>query len=334
MRPGRQLPRVHGRRSRASACSPPSCCRKPAPGMEVTTDSARARRTRRRWCWSCCSPTCPKSAIRSTPSSTTGPRRSRSASRVSRRATSRRPISRITRIAVNLDSCIQCTRCRARLPRRAGERRDRLRVPRRALEDRVRSRRSDGRLHLRRVRRMRAGVPDGRADAGARRGHDQARQAGALGVPVLRRRLPAHLQRSRTTRSSTSTAATARRITSRLCVKGRYGFDYVHHKQRLTKPLIRKPGVPKHADFTMDPANPLEYFREASWEEALDLAAGKLKAIRDSAGKIRRRRSPVSARPRAPTKRRTCSRSSCAPVSAPTTSITARGCATHRASRR
>ena len=72
--------------------------------------------------------------------------------------------------------------------------------------------------------------------------------------------------------------------TSRLCVKGRYGFDYVHHQQRLTKPLIRKPGVPKPADFTMDPANPLEYFREATWEEALDLAAGKLKAIRDTHG--------------------------------------------------
>jgi formate dehydrogenase major subunit len=70
----------------------------------------------------------------------------------------------------------------------------------------------------------------------------------------------------------------------RLCVKGRYGFDYAHHPQRLTKPLIRKPGVPKHADFAMDPANPLEYFREASWEEALDLAAGKLKAIRDQYG--------------------------------------------------
>jgi formate dehydrogenase major subunit len=70
----------------------------------------------------------------------------------------------------------------------------------------------------------------------------------------------------------------------RLCVKGRYGFDYVHHKQRLTKPLIRKPGVPKHADLTVDPSNPLEYFREASWEEALDLAAGKLKAIRDTRG--------------------------------------------------
>ncbi|MFN7085560.1 MAG: formate dehydrogenase subunit alpha [Burkholderiales bacterium] len=71
----------------------------------------------------------------------------------------------------------------------------------------------------------------------------------------------------------------------RLCVKGRYGFDYVHHKQRLTKPLIRKPGVPKNADFAMDPANPLEYFREASWEEALDLAAGRLKEIRDTHGK-------------------------------------------------
>ncbi len=71
----------------------------------------------------------------------------------------------------------------------------------------------------------------------------------------------------------------------RLCVKGRYGFDYVNHKQRLTKPLIRKPGVPKHADFTMDPANPLEYFREATWEEALDVAAGKLREIRDRHGK-------------------------------------------------
>jgi len=70
----------------------------------------------------------------------------------------------------------------------------------------------------------------------------------------------------------------------RLCVKGRFGFDYVHHKQRLTKPLIRKPGVPKHADFTMDPANPLEYFREATWEEALDHAAGKLREIRDTRG--------------------------------------------------
>ena len=70
----------------------------------------------------------------------------------------------------------------------------------------------------------------------------------------------------------------------RLCVKGRYGIDYVSHKQRLIKPLIRKPGIPKSADFSMDPQDPLEVFREASWEEALDLAAGNLKKIRDQFG--------------------------------------------------
>jgi formate dehydrogenase major subunit len=70
----------------------------------------------------------------------------------------------------------------------------------------------------------------------------------------------------------------------RLCVKGRYGFDYVQHPQRLTRPLIRKPGVPKHAGFTMDPANPLEHFREASWDEALDLAAARLRETRDQFG--------------------------------------------------
>ena len=70
----------------------------------------------------------------------------------------------------------------------------------------------------------------------------------------------------------------------RLCVKGRFGFDYVHHRQRLTKPLIRRAGFPKSADFVMDPANPLSVFREASWDEALDLAAGALKRIRDQHG--------------------------------------------------
>jgi formate dehydrogenase major subunit len=70
----------------------------------------------------------------------------------------------------------------------------------------------------------------------------------------------------------------------RLCVKGRFGFDYVHHPQRLTKPLIRKSGMPKSADFVMDPADPLSIFREASWEEALELAGGTLRKIRDMHG--------------------------------------------------
>jgi len=68
---------------------------------------------------------------------------------------------------------------------------------------------------------------------------------------------------------------------NRLCVKGRYGFDYAHHPHRLTKPLIRKPGVAKSGDFTVDPGNWSEVFREASWEEALELAASGLRKIRD-----------------------------------------------------
>jgi formate dehydrogenase major subunit len=50
------------------------------------------------------------------------------------------------------------------------------------------------------------------------------------------------------------------------------------------KPLIRKAGVPKSADFTMDPANPLSVFREATWDEALALAGGTLARIRDTRG--------------------------------------------------
>jgi formate dehydrogenase major subunit len=71
---------------------------------------------------------------------------------------------------------------------------------------------------------------------------------------------------------------------NRLCVKGRFGFDYVHHPDRLTEPLIRKDGVPKH-DVAIDPANPFTHFRKASWEEALDRAAAGLKAIRDRDGR-------------------------------------------------
>ncbi|MEW6689992.1 MAG: 2Fe-2S iron-sulfur cluster-binding protein, partial [Pseudomonadota bacterium] len=58
----------------------------------------------------------------------------------------------------------------------------------------------------------------------------------------------------------------------RLCVKGRYGFDYAHHPHRLTRPLIRKPGVKKDPQTAVDPGDWSEAFREATWEEALDLA--------------------------------------------------------------
>jgi formate dehydrogenase major subunit len=71
---------------------------------------------------------------------------------------------------------------------------------------------------------------------------------------------------------------------NRLCVKGRFGFDYVAHPDRLTEPLIRKDGVSKR-DTDIDPANPYTHFRKATWDEALDRAAEGLRRIRDRDGR-------------------------------------------------
>jgi formate dehydrogenase major subunit len=74
----------------------------------------------------------------------------------------------------------------------------------------------------------------------------------------------------------------------RLCVKGRFGFDYAHSPQRLTVPLIRRTEVAKDpemlASLNRDTADWSSVFRPASWDEALTLAAGRLKALRDGHG--------------------------------------------------
>jgi formate dehydrogenase major subunit len=86
----------------------------------------------------------------------------------------------------------------------------------------------------------------------------------------------------------------------RLCVKGRYGWDYASHPQRLTVPLIRREDAyPKGAlskdvrgdhDGRRKPGGLVDYdevmpsFREATWDEALDLVAAKLSGIRDAHG--------------------------------------------------
>lgn len=53
-----------------------------------------------------------------------------------------------------------------------------------------------------------------------------------------------------------------------LCVKGRFGFDFVQSDKRLTKPLIRKDGE----------------LCEADWDEALDFIASRLSEIKDKHG--------------------------------------------------
>jgi formate dehydrogenase major subunit len=74
----------------------------------------------------------------------------------------------------------------------------------------------------------------------------------------------------------------------RLCVKGRFGFDYAHHPHRLTKPLIRKDGAEKDPamleSLSRDTSGWSRIFREATWDEALDLAAKRLLDLKDRHG--------------------------------------------------
>ncbi|GAB4138028.1 MAG: formate dehydrogenase subunit alpha [Planctomycetaceae bacterium] len=88
---------------------------------------------------------------------------------------------------------------------------------------------------------------------------------------------------------------------ARLCVKGRYGWDYPSHPQRLTKPLIRKDefypkgplspevqsslsGNGRKPGGIVDDRDVLPAFREATWEEALDLIANRILAIKQEHG--------------------------------------------------
>ena len=71
----------------------------------------------------------------------------------------------------------------------------------------------------------------------------------------------------------------------RLCVKGRYGFDYVSHPGRLLKPLIRRTGVPKMIPREgVDTLRVEDVFQEATWDEALDRAAQGLKQLKNQYG--------------------------------------------------
>ncbi len=53
-----------------------------------------------------------------------------------------------------------------------------------------------------------------------------------------------------------------------LCIKGRYAFDFAHHKERLSEPLIRKNGK----------------LTPATWEEAFELIGKRFREIRDQDG--------------------------------------------------
>ena len=117
----------------------------------------------------------------------------------------------------------------------------------------------------------------------------------------------------------------------RLCVKGRYGFDYARHPQRLTVPLIRRADAPR-----TPPPPPTRPPRGRSSGKPAGRRRWPWPAARCGACATSRalRRSQASVRPRAATRRPTSSRSSCGWASAATTSTTARGCAMRPACRR
>ena len=259
-----------------------SCCRKPSPGMEVTTDNARAVSSQKMVVELLLSDV---PEARHTLASELD--RWAAALKVGKPRFARRhnpsPDLSHYAIAVNLDSCIQCTRC--------------VRACREVQVNDV-----IGYAHRGKHSKIVFDLDDpmGGSSCVACGECVQACPTGALmparDVGLVKPDKQVHsvcpycgvgCQLTYNIKDNKILYVDGRDGPSnheRLCVKGRYGFDYVHHKQRLTKPLIRKDGVPKHADFTMDPANPLEFFREASWEEALDLAAGGLKTIRDTRG--------------------------------------------------
>jgi formate dehydrogenase alpha subunit len=66
-----------------------------------------------------------------------------------------------------------------------------------------------------------------------------------------------------------------------LCVKGRWGYDFINHPERLTTPLIRIPGVPRGAG---QDGKVHEIFREATWDEVLELAAKRLLELKQNYG--------------------------------------------------
>jgi formate dehydrogenase major subunit len=127
------------------------------------------------------------------------------------------------------------------------------------------------------------------------------RPRGRKRLPVLRRRLPGQLK-VKDGKIKYVEGINGPANEGRLCVKGRFGFDYIHHPHRLTKPLIRREDAPAKG-LNVDPGQPLDPFPRS------DLGRGAGRRRRPGALRGRRPRWRASARPNAPTKRPICSRS-------------------------
>jgi len=261
----------------------PSCCRYPSAGMEVTTDSARAVASQKMVLELLLSDMPDRSFAPHSELDVWATRLSVGRPRFEGRQQPTEDLSHAA-IAVNLSACIQCTRCMRAC--REEQVNDVIGYAFRGEHSKIVFDLDD---------------PMGQSTCVACGECVQACPTGALMPARDAGRVVAEQQVDSVcpycgVGCQLTYHVTANRILfvqgrngpanlGRLCVKGRYGFDYVQHKHRLTVPLIRKPGVTKHKDFTVDPDAWATAFREASWEEALDVAARGLREIRDRHGK-------------------------------------------------
>jgi len=260
----------------------PSCCRAPTPGMEVLTDSPRARHAQK-LIVEMLAADVPARVYK--PDSELAQWQRKLGVGRPRFAPRAQPVSDLSHpaMAVNLDACIQCTRCVRAC--REEQVNDVIGYAFRGAHSKIVFDLDD---------------PMGASTCVACGECVQACPTGALApardayLVVADRTVPSvcpycgvgcqityHVKDDAIVRVEGRDGPANH---ERLCVKGRFGFDYVHHPQRLTRPLIRRADVPKSADFTMDPERVQDVFREASWDEALSLAAGTLMRIRDERG--------------------------------------------------
>jgi formate dehydrogenase major subunit len=261
----------------------PSCCHHPAPGMKVRTDSARAVAARKMVLELLLSDMPPTPRTRDDEVAQWADRLGVGTPRFPATRAVPPPDASHAAIEVNLDACIQCTRCvRACRDEQVN---DVIGLAGRGENARIVFDQGDA---------MGAStcVACGECVQACPTGALAPARGAALVVPDKQVdsvcpycgvgcQLTYHVKDNRIVRVDGRDGPANH---GRLCVKGRYGYDYAHHPQRLTRPLIRKTGIPKNGEFTMDPARVLDVFREATWEEALEAAGGGLARIRDAHG--------------------------------------------------
>ena len=326
----RQLPHLHGGdqgRARAGAVLLPLSQGRDGGHHQQRAGARPARRCRS----SCCCRTCRRRPTRSTPSSICGRRSWRSASRASRAR--QQPAEDLSHpaMAVHLDACIQCKRCVRAC--REEQVNDVIGYAFRGGQSKIVFDLDDpmGDSTCVACGECVQACPTGALMPARDVAQGRARQAGRFGVPVLRRRLPAHLQHQG-------------QHDPLRAGQGRPGELEPPVRQGALRLRLR--AAPASPDQAADPQAgraEAQGLRRRSRQLAATSSArrpGKKRSTSrprgcaKSATPTASGRSPASARPRAPTKRRISSRSWCAPASARTTSTTARACATRRASRR